>query len=183
MSNQPQPASATDHVFYFSESDDQPLSTHCPTDPDGVGSTMTEKDAHGPAPGMHISPSPPSLMSFTVILIDVGRIQRAGRPGRGKKMAEALEFEKADEHGNPDKRYTGTISRKPQKSKSKRPRFETDVAVTLGSSDEDDLDFECPEESDSDSESVSDSADILPSNAEVLHVVNLFLQVLMCCLH
>jgi hypothetical protein len=85
-------------------------------------------------------------------------------------MAEVLEFEKADEHGNPDKRYIGTISHKPQKPKFKRPHFETDMAVTLGSSDEDDHDFECPEESDSDSDSVSDLADILPSNAEVLHL-------------
>src|SRR6266581_4028416 len=102
--------------------------------------------------------------------LDAGHVQRAGR---GKKMAEALHFEKVDEDGNPDKRYLGSTastSRKPQKAK--KPRVDTGTTLTLGSSDKDDHDFECPEKSESDSTSDTDSDGVLPSNAEVLHLVN-----------
>ena len=87
-------------------------------------------------------------------------------------MAEALQFEKVDEDGNPDKHYLGSTSRKPRKAK--RPRVDSGLAATLGSSDKDDPDFE---ESESDSTSGNDSDGILPSNAEVFHFVNRFLQV------
>ncbi len=89
-------------------------------------------------------------------------------------MAQALEFEKVDKDGNLVKCYVVGISRKPRKSK--KPRPDTSVTVELGSSDKDDHDFEGPEGSMSDSESDNDSGDMLPSNAEVFYVVNLFLE-------
>jgi len=89
-------------------------------------------------------------------------------------MAEALEFEKVDEHGNPVKHYFGPTSHKPQKAK--KPRVDIGTSVTLGSLDEDDHDFECPEESESDSKSDGKSDDVLPSNAEVLRLVGRFLE-------
>ena len=48
MSTQPQLASADDHVFHFSESDDQPMSSHRPTDP-----SKAENGAVGQASGMY----------------------------------------------------------------------------------------------------------------------------------
>lgn len=88
-------------------------------------------------------------------------------------MAQALELEKVDEHGKPDKRYAVGTSR--QHQKAKRPRIDASATVVLSSSDEGDHDFEGPEGSDSDSESDSYSVDMLPSNAEVSHLVNLLL--------
>ncbi len=89
-------------------------------------------------------------------------------------MAQALAFEKVDEHGNPVKRYLAGPSRKLQKSK--RRRTDPSATVTPDSSDEDDHDFEGPEGSESDSESDSNSDDALPSNAEVSRLINLLLR-------
>jgi len=97
MTTQLQPASTDDHVWYHSEGDDQPLPSQCPTDTNAMSGQMTEKDAHGPAPGMYMS----SIRIYVVHSysdIDVRRIQQAGR---GKKMAQAITFEKVDELGNP----------------------------------------------------------------------------------
>jgi len=65
MPTLPQPASASNYVFYYSESDDQPLSTHGLTDPSGIGSGVTEKGANGPASGMYMHPQ------FTFMLLMV----------------------------------------------------------------------------------------------------------------
>lgn len=101
---------------------------------------------------------------------DVCRVQRTGQ---GQKMAQALAFEKVDKHGNPEKCYLASTSRKPHKAK--RQRIDTGAVVTLGSSDEGNHDFEGPEGSESDSESDGDSVDVPLSNAEVSCLVNLLL--------
>jgi hypothetical protein len=98
----------------------------------------------------------------------MGRIQRSGR---GKKMAEALEYEKADDEGNPIKRPTNVTVRRPRKPRqTKKQRIDT---TEMGaSSDEEDHDYQEsvqdtePAESESTSPSEGDRQDTLPSNAE-----------------
>ncbi|KAF8502580.1 hypothetical protein F5888DRAFT_1904208 [Russula emetica] len=93
----------------------------------------------------------------------LGRIQRSGR---GRKMAEALEYEKADNDGNPIKRLTTLTVRPPRKSRQvKKQRIDT---TDMGaSSDEDDCDYQDTEpaelESESSSPSEGDCQDTLPS--------------------
>jgi hypothetical protein len=98
-------------------------------------------------------------------MIGMGRIQRSGR---GRKMAEALEHEKADDDGNPIKRLTNVTVRPPRKSRqAKKQRIDpTEVGAP---SDEDDHDYQDtePAESVSSSPSEGDCQDTLPSNAEV----------------
>lgn len=94
----------------------------------------------------------------------MGRVQRSGR---GRKMAEALEYEKADDDGNPIKRPATLTVRPPRKSRqAKKQRIDT--AEMGASSDEDDRDYQDtePAESESTSPSDRDCQDILPSNAE-----------------
>ena len=169
MSTQPQPASADDHVFYYSEGDDQPMSSHRPTDP-----SITENGADGRRQASGMCACTHSFLWLFMVgssNIDARRIQRAGQ---GKKMAQALAFEKVDEHGKPVKHYLASTDRKPQKAK--RPRIDTGTMVASGSSDEDDQDFEGPNGSESETESDSDSVDMLPSNAEVCHLINVLLE-------
>jgi hypothetical protein len=85
-------------------------------------------------------------------------------------MAEALQFEKVDKDGNPNKRYLGSTSCKPQKAK--KPCIDTDLTATLSSLVKDNHNFECPKESKSDSTSGNNLDGILPSNAEVFHFIN-----------
>lgn|ERR1700761_1093059 len=110
-----------------------------------------------------------------IALDPAGRIPRAGR---GMKMAEALEFEKADELGNPIKRLTAATlpvrhPRKPRQVKKQRIESTaiTDVAAAalVLSSDENDLDYEAtePAESEDSAPSECDSVEMVPSNAEV----------------
>lgn len=100
------------------------------------------------------------------MVLGLGRIQRSGR---GRKMAEALEYEKADNDGNPIKRLTTLTVRPPRKScQVKKQRIDT---TDMGaSSDEDDCDYQDTEpaelESESSSPSEGDCQDTLPSNAE-----------------
>jgi hypothetical protein len=83
-------------------------------------------------------------------------------------MAEALAYEKADEHGNTIKRFTAIAGRPPRKSRqAKKQRIDT--AEAAASSDEDDHDYQNtePAESESTSHSEGNCEDLLPSNAEV----------------
>jgi hypothetical protein len=83
-------------------------------------------------------------------------------------MAEALEFEKADEYGNPVKRPAVRPPGKLRQAKKQRVA----TTATAASSDEDDCDYVAQGsqelESESSSNSGSDLSDILPSNAEVV---------------
>jgi hypothetical protein len=87
-------------------------------------------------------------------------------------MAQALAFEKVDEHGNPIKCSSVHTSRNPRKTK--KPCIDTGATVTPALSDEDDRNFESPKSSESESKSGSDSDGVLPSNAEVRHAVIIF---------
>ena len=79
-------------------------------------------------------------------------------------MAEALQFEKADEHGNTIKRFTGGTAGPLRKSRrAKKQRIDPNDVVA--SSDEDDCDYEGTELADSESTSVTESDRV--SNAEV----------------
>ncbi|KAN0131304.1 Ribonuclease H-like domain containing protein [Lactarius tabidus] len=92
---------------------------------------------------------------------------RGQRRGRAAKMAEALQYEKEDEDGNPIQHHaTARSFRKPRQAK--RQRIST-ISVAP-SSDEDDEDFKAPLESGSDDDTGSwddpsntEVADILPS--------------------
>jgi hypothetical protein len=105
-------------------------------------------------------------------MIDVGRIQRHGR---GKKMAEALEFEKADEHGNPIKRLKALNINSPRKPRAKKQRIDT----TEASLDEDDLEYQDADTVESESTSASeplelDGQDTFQPNAEVSSLLYCF---------
>jgi len=100
-------------------------------------------------------------------MIGLGRIQRTERSGRGRKMAEALQHEKVDEHGKPIRRLTAVTTGLPRKSRqAKKQRVDT---TEIASSDEDDRDHQDtePAESESTTPSESNCQDTLPSNAEV----------------
>ncbi|KAF8485553.1 hypothetical protein F5888DRAFT_1911735, partial [Russula emetica] len=101
----------------------------------------------------------------------LGRIQRSGR---GRKMAEALEYEKADNDGNPIKRLTTLTVRPPRKSRQVKKQH-IDTTDMGASSDEDDCDYQDTEpaelESESSSPSEGDCQDTLPSNAEVADIL------------
>jgi hypothetical protein len=124
-----------------------------------------------------------------IVPLAVSRTQHAGR---GQKMAEALKFEKSDELGNPIKclNFNTTTARpsqprKPAVRRVKKPRVETTMDVPSDvlviSLDEDDLTYETAEATEcSGGESevsiasewpnelyLSDSIEVLPSNAEV----------------
>jgi hypothetical protein len=80
-------------------------------------------------------------------------------------MAEALQFEKEDEDGNPIQHSaTARSSRKPRPAKKKR----TSTASMVASSDGDDDDFEVMLESGSSDDAGSCDKDILPLNTEVI---------------
>jgi hypothetical protein len=86
-------------------------------------------------------------------------------------MAEALEYEKTDEHGDPIKRLTtGTTHtvRPPRTSRQAKKKQRIDTTEVGASSDEDDRDYQDtePVESESTSPSEGDCQDTLPSNAE-----------------
>jgi hypothetical protein len=97
-------------------------------------------------------------------MIGIGRIQRNGR---GRKMAEALEYEKADEHGNPIKRLLPPAVGPHRKARQvKKQRIDT--SGVEASSDEDNHSYRDtePAESESTSSSESECQYTLPSNAE-----------------
>jgi hypothetical protein len=97
-------------------------------------------------------------------MIGLGRIQRAGR---GRKMAEALQHEKVDEHGKTIKRLTAVTMGLPRKFRQAKKQH-VDTTEIAASSDEDDHDYQDTElaESESTSPSESNCQDTLPSNAE-----------------
>jgi hypothetical protein len=97
-----------------------------------------------------------------LLLTGLGRTQRSGR---GRKMAEALQHEKVDEHGKPIKRLTAVNVGSRKSRQAKKQRVDT---TELASSDEDDHDYQDTEavESESTSPSESNCQDALPSNAE-----------------
>jgi hypothetical protein len=104
--------------------------------------------------------------------IKKGRIQRSGR---GEKMAEALRFEKADEHGNPIRRLNAPIAGAPRKPRQvKKPRVDRDTIVVI-STDDEDLNYKTTEAEESEGSTDEEwpnqcgyeSIDDAPSNAEV----------------
>jgi hypothetical protein len=97
-------------------------------------------------------------------------------------MAEALEYEKTDKHGDPIKRLTaGTTPtvRPPRKSRQAKKQH-IDTTEVGASSDEDDRDYQDtePVESKSTSPSEGDCQDTLPSNAEASSLLHLFVFIL-----
>jgi hypothetical protein len=135
----PKPASPSDHVWYHSEGDDKPMGSMKPRLPINSG----EGDGQ----------------------IGLGRNQRSGR---GRKMAEALQHEKVDEHGKTIKRLTAVTIGLPRKSRQAKKQ-RVDTTEIIASSDEDDRDFQDTESAESESTSPSESNcqdALLPSNAE-----------------
>jgi hypothetical protein len=156
------PASSTDFVFYHSEGDDEPIGQP-PVTTKESGSAGGRDAAETAESGKSRIPSFIFPITDHPLAVGVGRIQRARRGGR---MAEALQHEKADEHGNPIKRLTGTATTRPLRKARQVKKQRVDVVT----SDEDDHDYQNntePAESESASPSESDSVLLLPSNAEV----------------
>ena len=94
--------------------------------------------------------------------------RRIPRSGCGAKMAEALAFEKADEHGNSVKHLTARPPGNLRKVTTKVTKQRADVAAAESSDDEDD-DYEEPEAASSPRSNAGD--DLIPSNAEVSFIV------------
>jgi len=94
-------------------------------------------------------------------------------------MAKALEFEKADELGNPIKRLavgSAATPHPPRKARiAKKPRINMTEAIV--SSDEGDLNYEATEPVESGT-LLSEGDDVLPSNAEVCYPVCLIISIL-----
>ncbi|KAM6503718.1 hypothetical protein JOM56_000661 [Amanita muscaria] len=135
------PASTADFNWYHSDGDDVPLA------PCVAADTMAgQTEAGGRAADSYS---------------EQGRSRRAGRGG---KMAEVLQFEKADEHGNPIKRL---ILHPPRLPPAKQCADTTPVVVV--SSEDDDHNYKDPGplEHGSTSSTESESQSMLPSNAEV----------------
>jgi hypothetical protein len=165
MEDTSKPASPSDHVWYHSEGDEKPMGSTRPCSPNksGEGGGLAGQEAESGS-GMfsvayYVSETPSSI---NLLLIGVGRIQRCGR---GRKMAEALEHEKVDEHGKPIKRLTAVSVGSRKSRQAKKQRIDT---TDLAFSDEDDRDYQDTElvESESTSPSESNCQDTLPSNAE-----------------
>jgi len=93
-------------------------------------------------------------------------------------MAEALEYEKTDEHGDPIKRLTTrtTLTVCPPRKSRQAKKQRIDPTEVGASSDEDDRDYQDtkPVESESTSPSEGNCQDTLPSNAEASSLLCVF---------
>lgn len=171
MQDSSKPASPSDFVWYHSEGDDTPMGPHSPS---------KTRESSGQNTGSGTSPTAYYPFSAIIDLLTIG-LKCIQRSGRGGKMAEALAHEKADEHGNPIKRFTTLTVGPPRKSRqAKKQRIDTAEAVA--SSDEDDHDYQDtePVESESTSPSEPDCQDAIPSNAEAIFILCLI--VLFLCM-
>ncbi|KAI0278368.1 hypothetical protein BGY98DRAFT_933850 [Russula aff. rugulosa BPL654] len=116
LSDSSKPALPSDFVWYHSKGNDNPM---------GSSSANKMKESNGQN-----------------VEAGLGCIQRSGQGG---KMAEVLQYEKADEHGKPIKHFTEATavtvhrSRKARRKAKKQCIDITEVAV---SSDEDDYDYQ-----------------------------------------
>jgi hypothetical protein len=155
------PASTDDFTWYHSEGDDEPLVPSIASNP--------TTGQHGPERGMRPRLYSLNLWLISLTMIDHVHSQHAGRGGR---MAEALEAEKADEYGNPIRRLAARPLQQVHQSKK-----QSDTAAIDAPSDEGDHNYEesgTTSSAESNSENyVMNSRSISSCHARISMLVNL----------
>ncbi len=161
MQDSSKPASLSDFRWYNSEGDDEPMEPSLPIVTKESSGEVQQDAESGMCSVAHYA------YSVIVDLLTTG-LGCSQHSGQGGKMAEALVHEKADEHGNPMKRFMALTVHSPRKShQSKKQR--TDTTEVAGLSDEEDCDYQDTEPAESESASPSESDSLCNAEACSLH--------------